>query len=419
MNRVVITGIGVTSPVGTGRAAFWQALTAGRCGIGPIMAFDASSFPIRIAGEVRDLRRDVLSMAFPVAQGERDRKIWLGLAAASEAVSDASIDPELLKDASIHVGVGLESFFLEDITPAAGQEDLSVALFERLLRETERPALQTPLDRLATLLGDAYGLEGGRWTNCSACAAGTQAIGEAVYELREGRRCIAIAGAADSMINPLGFGGFSLLRVLSTENESPTTACRPFDATRQGTVLAEGAAFLVLETLTRARERGAKVYAELLGYGSSMDAFRVSDPEPSGRGAVLSMCRAIRDAGLRPDDIDAVSAHGTGTPKNDAVETAAIKEVLGPRARRIPVHAIKSMTGHMVAASGAAEAAAAALTLQHGVVPPTINLRTPDPQCDLDYVADGPRVFRGRTVLSNSFGFGGQNATLIFGRVEK
>jgi 3-oxoacyl-[acyl-carrier-protein] synthase II len=280
------------------------------------------------------------------------------------------------------------------------------------------PRLQTPLDRLAQLLGERYGIFGSRVTNCSACAAGAQAIGQGFRELRSGMAAVAVAGAADSMLNPLGLGGFSLLRVLSAENDRPGEACRPFDATRQGTALGEGAAFVVLETLEHALSRDAHVYAEVLGYGSSMDAFRVSDPEPSGRGAVLSMTKAMRDGQLRPEQIDCISAHGTGTPKNDIVETAAIKEALGARARQIPVHAIKSMTGHMVAASGAAEAVAAVLTLVNGTVPPTVNLRVPDPQCDLDYVPGSARAFAGRTVLSNSFGFGGQNATLIFAKMR-
>ena len=317
------------------------------------------------------------------------------------------------------MGVGLEVFFLEDVTAAATEADMGRALARSILLDAGREPLQTPLDRLSQVLGDHYGIFGGRYTNCSACAAGAQVIGEALRDLQEGDCTVALAGAADSMLNPLGVGGFSLLRVLSTENDRPQTACRPFDASREGTVLGEGGAFLVLETLDHARARGAAIYAEVLGYGASMDAFRVSDPEPSGRGAVLAMTKALADAGLRPEDVDCVNAHGTGTPKNDAVETAAVKEMLGDRARRIPVHAVKSMTGHMIAASGAVEAAAAVLTLRTGTVPPTINLRTPDPECDLDYVADGPRPFDGRTVLANSFGFGGQNAALLFGRYEK
>jgi len=419
MNRVVVTGIGVVSPVGNGRETFWRNLTAGTSGLGPITLFDASAFPVRIGGEVKGLDLADLGRRFPEAARERDRKVWLGLAAAEEALADAGFTNGDLRQAVLHVGVGLEVFFLEDVTAAATEADMGRALARSILQDAGREPLQTPLDRLGQVLGDHYGIFGGRYTNCSACAAGAQVIGEALRDLQEGDCAVALAGAADSMLNPLGVGGFSLLRVLSTENDRPQTACRPFDASREGTVLGEGGAFLVLETLDHARARGAAIYAEVLGYGASMDAFRVSDPEPSGRGAVLAMTKALADARLRPEDVECVNAHGTGTPKNDAVETAAIKEVLGDRARRIPVHAVKSMTGHMIAASGAVEAAAAVLTLRTGTVPPTINLRTPDPQCDLDYVADGPRPFDGRTVLANSFGFGGQNAALLFGRYEK
>jgi len=415
MNRVAVTGIGVVSPVGCGRAGFWQGLVGGRSGIGPLALFDASTFPVRIGGEVKGLDVDGLAARFPDARGERDRKVWLGLAAAEESLADAGLGAGDLRGASLHVGVGLEVFFLEDVARIADASDLGRAVGALVCGQPDAQPLQTPLDRLGQLLGDRYGILGGRYVNCSACAAGAMVIGEAAERLRDGEADVALAGAADSMLNPLGVGGFGLLRVLSTENDRPQEACRPFDATRQGTVLGEGAAFVVLETFDHARRR-TNVYAEVLGYGCSMDAFRVSDPEPSGRGAVLSMTRALADAGLQSDGIDCVSAHGTGTPKNDAVETAAIKEVLGDRARRLPVHAVKSMTGHMIAASGAAEAVAAVLTLAERTVPPTINLRTPDPACDLDYVSDGPRPMEGRTVLSNSFGFGGQNATLIFGR---
>jgi len=267
-------------------------------------------------------------------------------------------------------------------------------------------------------LGDHYGLNHGRYTNCSACAAGAQVIGEAFCRIRDGTAAVALAGATDSTLNPMALGGFSLLQILSTENDRPEKACRPFDATRQGTVLAEGAAFVVMETLEHAQQRGARIYAEVLGYGSSMDAYRVTDPEPNGRGAALSMAKAIVAAGLKPGDIDSINAHGTGTPKNDVAETLAIKQTLGARAKVIPVTANKSMTGHMIATSGAMEAVASAMTLHTRKIPPTINLSCPDPRCDLDYVAGGSRDFEGRTVLSNSFGFGGQNATLIFGRFD-
>jgi 3-oxoacyl-[acyl-carrier-protein] synthase II len=421
MKRVVITGIGVVSPVGTGRESFWSNLVAGRPGIRPIALFDASAFPVRIGGEVRDFDGAATVARFPEAADIRDRKVLLALAAAAEAIADSGLTDGDLRHALLCMGVGLETICLEDLMPYAEPPDSAAAPSCASGGQAARAAghwLQTPLDQTATILGNRYGLLAGRFTNCSACAAGTQVVGEAWQMLRTNNNSrgpeVALVGAADSMLNPLGLGGFSLLRVLSTENDRPQTACRPFDATRQGTVLGEGAGFLVLETLERAAARGAAIHAEVIGYGSSMDAFAVSDPEPSGRGAVESMRKALRSAGLGPEDIDCVSAHGTGTPKNDAVETAAIKQALGGRAYAIPIHAVKSMTGHMIAASGAAEAAAAALTLARNTVPPTINLCKPDPQCDLDYVPGVARAFFGETVLSNSFGFGGQNATVIF-----
>jgi len=421
--RVLITGLGLCTPVGRGVDPFWQSLLSGRSGIGPVTLFDAGSLPVRIAGEVKGLALGPLEAAFPEAEGERDRKIWLGLDAASQALADAGLHEEQMAEPLLFVGVSLETFFLDAFTPTGAPTFLSAGLKVPQLAGKNAGArgprpLQTPLDRLAELLGDRYGMSRGRYTNCSACAAGTQAVGEAFRRLRDGSADIALAGAADSVLNPLGLGGFSLLNILSNENEEPQRACRPFDVTRQGTVLAEGAAFLVLETEGHARRRGVRAYAEVAGYGSSLDAFRVTDPEPDGRGAVLSMTRAIKDAGLQPEDIDCVNAHGTGTPKNDVAETLAIKRVLGSRAGTVPVTANKSMTGHMIAASGAVEAAASALTLFAGQVPPTINLARPDPRCDLDHVAHRSRAFSGRTVLSNSFGFGGQNATLVLRRVD-
>jgi len=416
--RVVITGIGVVSPVGSGRGAFWRGLVSGRSGLGPITLFDASEFPVRIGGEVRDFDEARVAREFPMVARCRDRKVLLGLKAAVDAMADSGLEDARFRSASLHVGVGLEMLCLEDLTPFARMDDMSQAMVSRLPVSLDGRLLQTPLDTTAQALGERYGFLGGRFTNCSACAAGAQSVGEAFLRLRRGEVAVALAGATDSMLNPLGLGGFGLLRVLSAENEMPRRACRPFDASRTGTALGEGAAFVVLEALDRALARGARCYAEILGYGSSMDAFRVSDPEPSGRGAARSMSAALADAGLTPGQIDCVSAHGTGTPKNDIVETGAIKESLGGHAYEVPVHAVKSMTGHMIAASGAVEAAAAALTIFERCVPPTINLERTDPACDLDYVPNTARPFDGRTVLSNSFGFGGQNATLIFGRRE-
>lgn len=418
MMRVVVTSIGIVSPVGIGQEAFWDSLTKGRSGASAVTLFDVSGFPVQIAAEVKGFDDSHVAARFPQAHGMRDRKVLLGLAAAEEAIRNADLAPDALYDATSVIGVGLEMLLLQDLTPYATHPAIAEALASSVLNNGNRHQLQTPLDRTGQILGDQLGLFGGRYTNCSACAAGAQAIGEAWQLLREGQADVALAGATDSMINPLGLGGFSLLRVLSNENERPQCACRPFDATREGTVLGEGAAFVILETLDHARNRRADILAEVLGYGSSLDGYRVSDPDPTGQGAIQSMRRALRSAGLTPQAIDCVSAHGTGTPKNDVVETAAIKEVLGKRAYDIPVHAVKSMTGHMIAASGAAEAAAAVMTVATNRIPPTINLLKRDPECDLDYVSEGARTFEGDTVLSNSFGFGGQNATLILGRVE-
>lgn len=416
MTRVVITGIGVLSPVGNGWGDFWQGLTSGQSGLGPITLFDASEFPVRIGGEVRNLDIPAVLQAFPRSAHCRDRKVLLGLEAARGAILDCGLPAAQFERASLHVGVGLEMLCLEDLTPFAEVDEIGQAIARHLSKKLGSRLLQTPLDTTAEILGDRYGFWGGRFTNCSACAAGTQSVGEAWRLLRRGEVDLALAGATDSMLNPLGLGGFSLLRVLSGENDTPQRACRPFDASRKGTALGEGAAFLVLERLDHALSRGARCYAEVLGYGSSMDGFRVSDPDPNGKGAVRSMAAAMADAGLAPGQIDCVNAHGTGTPKNDVVETGAIKEVLGSHAYAVPVHAVKSMTGHMIAASGAVEAAAAALTISQRCIPPTINLDNPDPECDLDYVPGNARPFSGSTVLSNSFGFGGQNATLILGR---
>lgn len=417
-HRIVITGLGLCAPMGRSVDEFWRNLLAGHSGIGRISLFDTSSLPVRIGGEVKNFEPDEWLGGFPEAEGEKDRKIWLGLAAAAKALDDSELTAEAFNRAPLFIGVSLETFFLQDVTPVTQAQDAVRDFVGRILSQEPQRRLQTPLDRLTQILGNHYGLNGGRYTNCSACAAGAQVIGEAFRRLRDGTAGVALAGATDSTLNPLALGGFCLLHILSTENGRPETACRPFDATRQGTVLAEGAAFVVMETLEHAQQRKAHIYAEVLGYGSSLDAYRVTDPEPNGRGAALSMAKAIADARLTPAGIDCVNAHGTGTPKNDIAETRAIKQTLGARAQAIPVTANKSMTGHMIATGGALEAIASAMTLYTRKVPPTINLVCADPQCDLDYVAEGCRDFAGRTVLSNSFGFGGQNASLIFGRFD-
>jgi 3-oxoacyl-[acyl-carrier-protein] synthase II len=412
--RVVITGIGLCTPLGCETDVVWRRLLAGQSGVRMLERFDVRSFPIRIGGEVRDLDEARVLHDFSGVVTDQDRKVWLGLDAARRAVADTGLPEMGLADAPLFFGVSLETFHLEGVAPVARDENPLVALTALASGKGAMSTLQTPLSRIADLLGARYGLRGGRLVNCSACAAGAQAVGQAFRHLRNGFADIALAGASDSILNPLGLGGFSLLQVLSAENDQPETACRPFDRSRQGTVLSEGAAFLILEDRERALQRGARVYAEVIGYGSTMDAYRVSDPHPGGLGAIRCMRRALVDASVEISAIDSINAHGTGTPKNDLSETLAIKEVFGARAYAVPMTANKSMTGHMIAASGAAEAATSALTLFHRRISPTINLKESDPQCDLDYVTEGSREFLGHTVLSNSFGFGGQNATLIF-----
>jgi 3-oxoacyl-[acyl-carrier-protein] synthase II len=416
MNRVVITGLGVISPVGNNRKQFWANLVEGQSGIGPITLFDATSFPIRIGGEVKKFNIEHIKKEFPDTENIRDRKVFLALGAAEESILDAGLNVSDLDEALLFTGTGLEMFCLEDLTPYAHLMNVGNAITGSLVSNMNGHMLQNPLDTTSNILGDKYGFNSGKYINCSACAAGAQVIGQAFEILRDGQEKLALAGAFDSMLNPLGLGGFSLLKILSDENEEPEKACRPFDLTRKGTVLGEGAAFIVMETLGNALKRKADIYAEVIGYGSSMDAFRVSDPDTEASGAILSMTKALANAKIKQNDIDCVSAHGTGTIKNDIMETVAIKEVLGKHAYDISIHSVKSMTGHMIAASGAVEAVAAVLTIHEKKIPPTINLTKADEQCDLDYVPNRFREFHGETVLSNSFGFGGQNATLIFRR---
>ncbi len=419
MQRVVITGIGVVCPLGNDKRAYWDNLSSGHSGIGELSLFDVSGFPVRIGGQVRGIESEQLQKSLGDSIVTKDRKVLLGSVAALEAIKDSGLTESELRESLLFSGVGLEEFCLGDVTPYSDMLGKHEEFANHIISSGQGVALQTPLDSLNLLLSDRYGFSAGRYVNCSACAAGAQVIGEVWQMLQDGAANSALVGATDSMLNPLGLGGFSILRVLSDENDQPQRACRPFDATRKGTVLGEGAGFMILETLEHAVNRNAQIYAEILGYGSSMDAFRVSDPIPDGTGAIQSMTKALQSAGLKADDIDCINAHGTGTPKNDEVETKAIKHVFGDRAYDIPVHAVKSMTGHMIAASGAVEAIAAVLTISKDVIPPVINLENPDELCDLSYVTEAGMTFNGDTVLSNSFGFGGQNATLLFGRYNQ
>jgi 3-oxoacyl-[acyl-carrier-protein] synthase II len=396
-SRVVITGMGIVSPLGGTLSEFRDNLLAGKSGVAPITLFDPASFRTRIASEVKERFADDF----------RDRKISFACGAARRAIKDAD-SGRAGQEAGLSLGLGLELFSMDDLA-ASRRPDFTPpqSLRERLT------FLQTPSDLCVHLISKTCGLTQPPRTHVSACAAGTDAIGNAFHLVRSGRWRWALAGGTDSMINPLGLAGFCKIGATSAANDPPHKASRPFDANRDGFVLGEGAAILVLERLDDALARNAHIYAEIVGYGNSLDAHGISEPHPEGRGAFQAMSRGVADAGLLPDVIDCINAHGSSTPKNDVVETLAIKRLLGDRAKRVPVVSTKSMIGHLIAAAGAVEAVAAVLCMEAGMVHPTINLDDPDPACDLDYVPHTARPHEQRYVLSNSFGFGGQNASIL------
>lgn len=425
MRRVAITGVGVVSPIGVGRAAFFEGLRTARSGVDTIRSFDASAFPTRIAGEVRGLA--VRPESLPVDERPallRDRKSLFGLVAAREALRDAfaGATPAAVYEPA-RVGVvlaaGLEVFNLEDLAPhIAGGALLLEPLLAALDAAPPAGCMQVPAHLGAVAIAREAGAEGLFAVNLSACAAGTQAIGDALRAIRDGVCDAVVTGGYDSMVNPLGVGGFCMLGALSESNDLRGAASRPFDAHRDGFVLGEGAGVVVLEALETARRRGARVYGEVLGYGTSLDAWRVTDPGPDLAGPIAAMSGALAEAGLAPGDIDYVNAHGTGTRMNDPTETRAIRAVFGAAADRVPVSSTKSQIGHCIGAAGAVELIAGLFAIGEGLLPATINLVTPDPECDLDYVPGAPRQAVVRRFLSNSFGFGGQNASLVVGRVE-
>lgn len=407
-HRVVVTGLGLVSPLGLNDQDFRKNIFAGRSGVDTLTLFHPSSFPTKIVAEV--------DPHFQLYEDIRDRKIRFALAAAEQAIEDAKrcgTEPgleEAGQNGALSLGIGLELFAMEDLFEFRENPSFSFpeGLKERLC------FLQTPSDLCLHWISQRYGLKQAPVSHVSACAAGTDALGHGFRWVQRGQRRWALVGGADSMINPLGLGGFCKLNAMSTRNDCPKEASRPFDKDRDGFVLGEGSAFLVLERLEDALARGAKIYGEICGYGNSFDAHGISEPHPEGKGALQSMSRALKSAALSPEDVDFINAHGTSTPKNDPVETLAIKKLLGPRAGEVPVISTKSMTGHLIAAAGALEAIAVLACLEEQRLHPTINLENPDPACDLDYVPNKARSFQGSVALSNSFGFGGQNASLVF-----
>jgi len=410
--RVVITGMGAVTPLGNDVDSLWAGLVAGRSGVGPITIYDASEQPVRIAGEVKGL--DIAARLGAKQARRTDRFTQLIMIAADEAIADAGlnfVNNGRNRNVGLIIGTGI-----------GGVGTLLDAYDTMLERGPGRvSALMVPMMMPNAAAGEVaikYGLHGPALALASACATGSNAIGEAGEYIRRGSAEIMICGGGESVMHPITLAAFSNMRAVSHRNDEPERACRPFDADRDGFVMAEGAGVLVLESLEHALDRGAHVHAELVGYGTSSDAFHITAPDEDGSGAALSMQNALDDAGLASAEIDYINAHGTSTPLNDPIETRAIHTVFGPRADEIPVSATKSMTGHMMGAAGAVEAIVCVKTLQTGIVHPTINYETPDPECDLDYVPNEARRVGPRMALSNSFGFGGHNATLILAAWE-
>jgi 3-oxoacyl-[acyl-carrier-protein] synthase II len=426
VNRVVVTGVGVVAPNGVGKEAFWSACVNGRSGVGPIRTFDATRHPVQIAAEVPEF--DIA--AFVPRQHAKSLKIMsramrFGMAAAGLAVQDSGLalgreDPERI---GVVMGTGLVPIDLPELAPALYQAcDAQGRLQIERLGQQGAGAL-FPLwilkhlpNMVAAHISLAFNAQGPNSTITTACAAGTQAIGEAFRLIARGDADVVLAGGADSRIDPLLLLAYSALGALSRGNRPPAEVSRPFDGKRDGFVLGEGAGVLVLEGLERARRRGAVIYAEVLGLGSSFDAYAVTKPDPEGRGAARAIRWALQEARVDSRDVDYINAHGTSTRLNDLMETNAVKRVFGEGARVLPLSSIKSMVGHLIGAAGAVEGAALALTLRHGVLPPTINLTSPDPECDLDYVPNEARTLPVRMAVSTSFGFGGQNAALVMSR---
>lgn len=426
-HRVVITGMGAVTPLGLSVGENWENWIAGKSGIGPISLFDASEFPVRIAGEVHGFDFDSWQNHERGLESA-GRSTFFALEAAREAFRGAGLEKDQedptrlgLYFAAGDWGINLEGF-VQTMSASWGENGKVVdsgkyiARSQDYLEGREEHEIQ-PFMTVRHLVSQ-FGIQG-PVSNClTACAASSQAIGEASEWIRRGEADVVLSGGCHSMLHPLGLAGFSLLTVLSKQNDEPQRASRPFDKKRDGFVLSEGAAVVVLEELSHALDRGASIYGEIIGYGSTADAYRLTDMDPEGDGARRAVELALHKAGLTPDEIDYINAHGTATTVNDSIETLVIKKVFGEKAYRIPVSSIKSMLGHLIAAAGATELIACLLSIRDGVVPPTINYEEPDPACDLDYVPNEAREARVDVALSNSFGFGGQNICLIVRRYE-
>jgi 3-oxoacyl-[acyl-carrier-protein] synthase II len=420
--RVVVTGIGCVTPLGTNPKQLWKNLLEGKSGVGRTTLFDASNFPTKISAEVRNWSiaeegEDAATWA------QRSRHTQFAAGAAKQAVRDSGvlerIEPTRF-GVYLGAGEGQQDFyrFARMMTAATADGEFSLKKFvESAVKELDPVAeLEQEPNMPSSYLAGMFNAQGPNANCLTACAASSQAIGEATEIIRRGEADVMLSGGAHSMIHPFGVTGFNLLTALSERNEEPERASRPFDLNRDGFVLGEGAAMVVLEEYERAKARGAQIYGEITGYGTTADAFRITDQHPEGRGATRCIRMALEDAQVNDEDICYINAHGTSTALNDKIETLAIRNAFGSQAEKIPVSSTKSMTGHLVAAAGATELIVCLMTLRDNVLPPTINYETPDPACDLDYVPNTAREHKCKAVLSNSFGFGGQNITLIASR---
>lgn len=408
--RVVITGLGIISPVGNTIPEAWDNIVSGRSGIGEITRFDASAFPVRIAGEVKDF--DVGAYLSPKEARRMDIFIHYGLAAGIQAIRDSGIEvgPSNAERIGVNIGSGIGGLPMIEAT-----HDDFLKAGHRKISPFFIPG--TIINMIAGNLSIMFGLKGPCLAMVTACTTATHCIGEAARLIERGDVDVMVAGGAESSVTPLAIGGFASAKALSTRNDDPKTASRPWDKGRDGFVLGEGAGVLVLEEYEHAKARGARIYAEVAGYGMSADAYHMTAPSEDGEGAARCMTSAMRDAGLSPDEVDYVNAHGTSTPLGDVAETVAVKRCFGDRAQSIAVNSTKSMTGHLLGAAGGVEAVFSTLAIFHQIAPPTINIFDQDEQCDLDYVANEARPMQIRAALSNSFGFGGTNGTLAFRRI--
>ena len=410
--RVVVTGVGLVSPVGVGTEANWDALCAGRSGIGPITHFDAAQHACRIAGEVQGF--DPLQFIEKKDVKKMDVFIQYAIAASQFAMDDARLS--VTEDISPRVGV----FIASGIGGFTTIEREHKSLLEGGPRKISPFFIPAAIINLAAgQVSIRFGARGPNSATCTACSASAHAIGDAFEIIKRDAADVMIAGGSEAAITPMGVGGFAAMRALSTRNNEPQRASRPFDADRDGFVMGEGSGVVILEELEFARARGADIYAELVGYGMSADAFHITAPSEDGDGGVRVMRAALRSAGVEPTVVDYVNAHGTSTPYNDKLETLAIKKCFGDHARKLAISSTKSMTGHLLGAAGGLEAGISALAVKRQMLPPTINLENPDPECDLDYVPHKARAATVRYVLSNSFGFGGTNGALLFKRYEE